>query len=117
METPVERSRSMAAPSASPDMKAQFNPLVSASTIEDATTADDEFQALRMKFKELDEGIQGSVLFHCFRNHFILERNILQKFPNPNFSIKMSIPCFDKVEKQKQQLRWPSGIERLSLEL
>ena len=57
METPVERSRSMAAPSASPDVKGQFNPLVSALSLEDTVAT--EFEELRIKFNELDQLQQG----------------------------------------------------------
>ena len=63
METPVERSRSMAAPSASPDVKGQFNPLVSAMSLEESVEKDEESNELKMKFHELDQLQQGCVMF------------------------------------------------------
>ena len=49
----------MAAPSASPDVKGQFHPLMSASSFDDSVTGDEEYKKLKEKFIELDEEKQG----------------------------------------------------------
>ena len=49
----------MAAPSASPDVKSNFNPLLSVSALDDSVTTEDEYQSLKEMFSELDSEKQG----------------------------------------------------------
>nr|XP_026696510.1 uncharacterized protein LOC100178465 isoform X1 [Ciona intestinalis] len=62
-DTPDHRSRSMAAPSASPDGKVHFNPLVTSSGVDDVTPISEELQEMKESYSKLDENNAGHISF------------------------------------------------------
>ncbi|XP_076822720.1 uncharacterized protein LOC143469030 isoform X1 [Clavelina lepadiformis] len=63
-DTPVDRSRSMAAPSASPDGKTQLNPLISISVLEDSIVTEQKYLEMKTKYDELVKESAENISFH-----------------------------------------------------
>jgi len=57
--TPIDRSRSMAAPSASPDARTQSNPLISVSALNDSIVTEEENERLKQSFNQMVDEEKG----------------------------------------------------------